>query len=122
MLVNELRIGNIIKTYTGSVVTVTALNGDEINNIHYTPDIIGAIMGNVCEGIPLTEEWLLKLGFKHKPNKTSNGFGVIIYEIRDEEFVHLYNDRFTYKGVEMKHVHQLQNLYFATTGKELTCL
>jgi hypothetical protein len=62
------------------------------------------------EPIPLTEEWLLRLGFNgwDKGNFTmvlSNGnfieFGYVIAK-------------------NIKHVHQLQNLYFALTNEELT--
>jgi len=69
--------------------------------------------------IPITEEWLLKFGFfKHnnayvleKPNENIMNFKFSIWS------------DFTYNSsefpVELKYVHQLQNLYFALTGTHL---
>ena len=73
--------------------------------------------------IPLTEEWLLKLGLKHEKfdwnNEPPNKDVSVGYNGND--FIN--NEMtFKYKTVLFKitHVHQLQNLYFALTGKELT--
>lgn len=65
-------------------------------------------------GIPLTEEWLLKFGFER--NESGN------YDKRLELFYggNLYRFRQGWTNVELKYVHQLQNLYFALTGEELT--
>ena len=69
--------------------------------------------------IPITEEWLLKLGFfkynnayvLEKPNENIMNFKFSIWS------------DFTYNSsefpVELKYVHQLQNLYFALTGTHL---
>lgn len=70
--------------------------------------------------IPLTEEWLLK-------------FGLIKVKNIDEDSIWMFNDiNFTYETERClvildryiisvcKYVHQLQNLYFALTGEELT--
>jgi hypothetical protein len=64
------------------------------------------------EPIPLTEEWLLKFGFK----KSSWGWiknGVNIQKGFTLAFSSNKN------SIEIKHLHQLQNLYFALTGQEL---
>jgi hypothetical protein len=64
-------------------------------------------------GIPLTEEWLLKLGFE----KTQGCFlknGIRLLAIRDLYF----RGSFPIK-TDIKFVHQLQNLYFALTNQEL---
>ena len=61
--------------------------------------------------IPLTEEWLLKFGFE-KAYETC-------YQYKD----FILNDKFIMMDIDitiqLKHVHQLQNLYFALTGEEL---
>jgi len=69
--------------------------------------------------IPITEEWLLKFGFfkynnayvLEKPNENIMNFKFSIWS------------DFTYNSsefpVELKYVHQLQNLYFALTGTHL---
>jgi hypothetical protein len=116
MKANELRIGNIVlrKEFLHSnlencrfdkiVVTHNDINACHIYNRHFEP-------------IPLTEEWLLKFGFVTNP-----------YEDRYEKgTIHIECDKTkgaTYLWIEnmphIKYVHQLQNLYFALTGEELT--
>lgn len=68
--------------------------------------------------VPLTEEWLLKFGFEE--SQVYEEF----YEYRKGghriqtegiNFIWMgYGD-----GVELKYIHQLQNLFFSLTGKEL---
>jgi hypothetical protein len=74
-------------------------------------------MNQDYQPIPITEEWLLKFGFKKYitgdiyPTFTKNMLNWndgIFYLIRYGFINHI------------KHVHQLQNLYFALTGIELT--
>jgi len=70
--------------------------------------------------IPITEEWLFKLGFF----KYNNAY---VLEKPTENIMNfkfsIWND-FTYNSsefpIELKYVHQLQNLYFALTQRELT--
>ena len=70
--------------------------------------------------ILLTEEWFLKFGF----DKGSDIIGDCFYiELKnnDDFIIHIENDKmFLFDDdLEIKHVHQLQNLYFALTQKEL---
>jgi hypothetical protein len=88
------------------------------------------------EPIPLTEEWLLKFGFKGEKgiyhiliceedkriNKKElrldvddDGWYVDIIEY-DEQ---LDSEMYSINISKIKHVHQLQNLYFTLTGQEL---
>jgi len=70
--------------------------------------------------IPLTEEWLLKFGFEvdYGCIILSNKRGVITIEEDLAEISSTINhDGFM---APCKYVHQLQNLYFALTGEELT--
>jgi len=84
--------------------------------------------------IPLTEDILLKIGFevsdtedsKAKPYREYNYNGIVINLFRIGEPVFLYcaDDTFkgntvTYSRPPLKYVHQLQNLIFVLTGKEL---
>ena len=68
----------------------------------------------MAKPIPLTEEWLLKFGFSKYGRLNTNDNFKLIY---DYDLSTFYLDDI---GLELKHVHQLQNLYFALTGKELT--
>ena len=81
-----------------------------------------------CEPILLTEEWLLKFGFikaKFSSEYWShysliNGWNVALSHHTEESSG--VNKDLVYWGdnyVELKYVHQLQNLYFALTGEEL---
>jgi hypothetical protein len=109
----EFRIGNWIeyihhKNHFSEVwgIEITDGLGTKINkipNINYKP-------------IPLTEEWLVKFGFTKWKNKNIwTNKGVMIYlHSKDGICYGKANSR-----TKLKHVHQLQNLYFALTGEEL---
>ena len=65
------------------------------------------------EPINLTEEWLAKLGYDLISENHYGVLGHLIWKIEGR----FYCDK---NGMQLKHVHQLQNLYFALTGSELT--
>ena len=72
------------------------------------------------EPILLTEEWLLKFGFVELQYEDQT-FG---FKLNDFWFINETQIRNKYNSmlldVEIKYVHQLQNLYFALTKNELT--
>ena len=109
MKANELRIGNIV--YANNVGTHPSNSYLESHTIADGKDIENAMW---YFPILLTEEWLLKFGFKRKHFECDlrqwwyNGFYV-------SDLNGLYA-----RNVLLKYVHQLQNLYFALTGEELT--
>lgn len=81
--------------------------------------------------IPLTEEWLLKFGFvkevEYKKKINFSRFHLFqinasnSYNDNENEFkVNFYQSKQCVELCRIKHVHQLQNLYFALTGEELT--
>jgi hypothetical protein len=134
MKANELRIGNLIKgiyhdyddgideeieNETVCKVATLDVSGSVDYPIYVYSDGEIEHFGDF-EPIPLTEEWLLNLGFIKK-----NGYGFIkkdlagniFYSVETKEhFMFQYHDL----RIKIKHVHQLQNLYFALTGEELT--
>lgn len=67
--------------------------------------------------IPLTEEWLIKFGFELNSNNNWShwNFGLNFY--KDGDFFE--SDQLPI-FIYLQYVHQLQNLYFAITGEELT--
>ncbi len=104
MKATELRIGNFIQYLMGDIIT---LELDGIDHIFKNID--------KYKPIPLTEEWLEKLGIR----KAFNDYDQI-------DFCGYYCDKlpqggFIFKATEtpIKYVHQLQNLYFALTEEEL---
>lgn len=116
MKANELRIGNLVRNnMNGEILKPCDVLCDGINTDNYEGLNYGFI-----EPIPLTEEWLLKFGFEKQHNEEDfdywfkNDFlNDIIWE-HSEGFCHNLN-----YGGDIKHVHQLQNLYFALTNEEL---
>jgi len=106
MKANELRIGN---WYDHNKIP-TQVTPNTIEEVWEAERIW-------CKAIPLTEEWLLKFGFiKSSDNNYYKGGKFTIYN-RFGNFG-LIGGSLSWK--EFKHVHQLQNLYFALTGEELT--
>ena len=109
MKASELRIGNSIMQDDDFVfVTWWRLELMVNNKLEYKP-------------IPLTEEWLFKFGF----DKDKNGLFKLFNE---SEVPILFNkdlNGWTCDGINFsvngtQYVHQLQNLYHALTGEELT--
>lgn len=72
--------------------------------------------------IPLTEEILLKCGFSEKNKWFFKGGIMLGYITTDENLQCEWNsgwDEPKWNLIDIKYLHQLQNLYFAMTGKEL---
>ena len=105
---NELRIGNWIQfRHTETPVRITL--GDfvrEYNDEHLED----------YEPIPLTEEWLIKFGFEYSDLNGDSG----LWKIPPFQIYGKYNQFIYDYRLDVNYVHQLQNLYFALTGEELT--
>lgn len=116
MKASELRIGNSIMQDDDFVfVTWWRLELMENNKIEYKP-------------IPLTVDWLLKLGFDKLENDIPTYFkcfGNLIEDDYEYSFNIYVDSEQNYfitifgRKIIIKHVHQLQNLYHALTGEEL---
>jgi len=109
---NELRIGNIILDEKGDVVCVT------IDTFYWLAECVRN--EEDYKPIPLTEEWLVKLGFeKHEFSNYEycKGLFNLAHSNKLNPTGMFYEAE---RGTYLKHVHQLQNLYFALTGEELT--
>jgi hypothetical protein len=113
MKATELRIGNWVKQPNGIIEVFTVSDSDDEGDINsYLEDEI--------EPIPLTEEWLVSFGFiDDKITFELKGFMLGWY--RNDEFYYLPTNQINVRNkIQIKYVHQLQNLYFALTGEELT--
>jgi hypothetical protein len=125
---SELRIGNLVEYPNWNNDGSKAYF--KIRDIYFDDGRIGLTNGSIIipatklaclKPIPLSEEWLLKFGFEKKywgNDKNQYPFmekGLVIIDLLDYTIE-------TASGlvIEMKYVHQLQNFYFALTGKELT--
>jgi len=125
MKANELRIGNYVdysvnRSYFQGMIRTINNSSCNITGIgQWSP--LHTIKFKIIEPIPLTEEWLLKFGFEIL-NDCKVGYeyrltsGHIITFLNDELYCYL--DAMALDDI--KHIHQLQNLYFALTGEELT--
>jgi hypothetical protein len=119
---NELRLGNLI-TFLGETVEVECISNLPKRKDMYWIKPKGSLIAKEIHfrPIPLTEEWLLNLGF----DKGSDIMGDCYYidELNVDFALHHYNRGldfvYNFYDLNVKYVHQLQNLYFALTGKEL---
>ena len=123
MKAEDLRIENLINLTKDNFKTVKVyqLDGFDIYKLSESECID-------IEPIPLTEEWLLKFGFDEHTIKGSYNIGEFRFHTqrpfaKDDKFtlvteIH-WCGRHTPIVGGIKHVHQLQNLYHALTGKEL---
>jgi hypothetical protein len=127
MKASELRIGNYIYVSAPKEHILEARNQSiEKANYHHFNDICRCNKEWVYEPIPLTEDWLLKFGFKNKYKEPSevfelnignNNIIIDLYELLQSTYLEHRN--FAINIGKLKYVHQLQNLYFALTGEEL---
>ena len=131
MKAQELRIGNYVNTSerSGNIYQicrqgiVRTINNGSCN---ITPNgcsspVVTVKLKNI-EPIPLTEEWLMKFGFRTHDHhdyfidiSPASDFRAWLSVFQGNGF--FYIDAF---DIKFKYVHQLQNLFFALTGEELT--
>ena len=124
----DLRIGNFVKARTTddefNIVKEISFSDNQRGYYLRLENINHGVWlehngDNLILGVPLTEEWLLKFGFEkgfyYEKGflKLSNGQKrtLVRYVISDSESVSI---------ASIIYVHQLQNLYHALTGEELT--
>ncbi|MBU3661201.1 MAG: hypothetical protein FGM14_15115 [Flavobacteriales bacterium] len=109
MKASELRIGNLVQDY-GLISTIT---GQDIYDLSQGMD------SEIIQPIPLTEDLLLKFGFYKNVDTLffeKGGYQLDLNSNNVEFYIPNYGDYYK----EIEYVHQLQNLYFALTGEELS--
>lgn len=108
----ELRIDNLVLDSTG--------NTHRVEGVYPNRDY------SKWSGIPLTEEWLVKLNVNEEKEQNVFRINYVNYHKGTNTFNYCISYFFDENGYvdncfnEVKYVHQLQNLYFALTGEELT--
>lgn len=116
MKAEELRIGNKILIHGKTVNVFRIVKGEISGQI-----IVNRKPLDIIDAIPLTEQWLIDFGFKK----------VIRQNIIQWENEYSLSHEFDNNGIfgfhiangtwiSCKYVHQLQNLYFALRGTELS--
>jgi hypothetical protein len=119
---NELRIGNFVLDDTSDNVMIVSRienkdytewnSGDKYNIYCLKFGTKGYYEGNF-KPIPLTKEWLKKFGFKKERGES--------YKLGKYQLYYLlYYEGYKVGELTIKYVHQLQNIYFASSGEELT--
>lgn len=131
MQANEIRIGNYIADSGGKVWQIdhweykdkVSAKPDEVEFLnHVLPLHPLTEYVNELKPVALTEKWLLGFGFKQNQWFSMRTYKKGNFEIigcKDENMI--FNVFVTRQDkVKLTSVHQLQNLYFALTGEELT--
>lgn len=147
---NELRIGNLvhhkyidsndqlmtsqIRIYSPKIVEeiikVEKINDYSINEEEYYGEVSSVYNLEQINGIPLTEEWLMNFGFEEYQYDEDGVCGFVkgVFGYINEGQFRISEGRVLFEDLavilplkaQIKYVHQLQNLYFALMGEELT--
>ncbi len=128
LLASHLRIGNYVsKTLPGGTPIEYPI---DVTDFYW--EVESALPDNeywdMFSGIPLTEDWLVKFGFEYDERNCL--YSILVNPIEEEYFkvsgengsFHprvCYDNYYPHPYKVITTVHQLQNLYFALTGKEL---
>lgn len=120
---NELRVGNWIADHeAGGYYQIEEIYKDSYGtySASYRNSSIRCTI-DALEPIPITEKWLVKLGFETQMSwtyrKHIEGNNYLVYYLGEKGWS--INNK-PYSDFKCKYVHTLQNLYFALTGQELT--
>jgi hypothetical protein len=129
MKASELRIGNLVNTDSDSL-SVHGINQDFNEEPYFIELKCTDGMFIECniediKPIPLTEEWLVKFGWgkgeydTEYQDNVSLKQEVLCYTVMSNMFI-IESHCDCIEIDHIKYVHQLQNIYFSLTGKELT--
>jgi len=129
--ISELRIGNIL-TKDGEIITVDSIylgKNEYLINIEsegnaYNGSEINGIELSECEQISLTEDILLDSGFCKVRSEREDGEKCTLWNTEHFELIEMDKNKnifeyYSTNGLIVKHVHQLQNLWFALMKTEL---
>ena len=119
MNAKDLRIGNLLQ-YTDFQKVKEHLRGTTFNVTADDILFLSTYSVDYVEPIQLTPEWLEKFGFE-KIGSRYEKESISLYKFKDVFDLQLIRDNELFDlGIGYVYVHQLQNLYFAITGEELT--
>ena len=126
MKIQELRLHNLIQ-YGEEIVPIIGLDLNDKNNESLIQIKNGTsripVDSEELKPILLTSEWLSKLGFEESYRSDSRirydlpNFGKYDFDLSKEKLL----EGFLYYGnyIQCQYLHQLQNLHFVLTGREL---
>src|SRR4051812_22960885 len=121
MKASELRIGNLVTwgNYSESLKSIMNIDKEACRvKTAYSEDSEGKFFTAFTkdlEPIPLTEEWLLKFGFKKVGSNYESGFLLLWGNLKTGTVDFVITEPHSQKRhiTALEFVHQLQNLYFA---------
>lgn len=132
--IRELRIGNHVQL-DGERVAIDEISiSGQVGCITQDNDWLGVDANDRLDPIPITEDLLKELGFEKDDDNILNvpvfskdidGFFIEVKEFNgyDEWRVHIDDcDRDSVGVLDLYYLHELENLVFMTTKKELLCL
>ncbi len=108
LTIKDLRVGNAFIQKGGNFVEFVTIQ-----------DLVAISEGRkIVEGVPLTEEWLIKFGFE---KKVISGFHITyrkggLFLLKRFDSTKIWCD-----NIEVKYIHQLQNIFKALKKTELLC-
>ena len=125
MKTNELRINNWVND-EGRFCQITMIQ-DGFINFKFDGLLIQSFSDDI-DPIPITKEWLIKFGFKSECDYIKEWYNI---DLKDKNTLSININQNTYcigsiqwsewtYPSSIYYVHQVQNLYFALTGEELT--
>lgn len=122
---SELRIGNLV-SISDTPCAVRAIYEDGQVQLEYKYNSSGEVktslvIARTLEGIPLTSQWLEKMGYKEDHHNYYIGsiMALSVHARYYSGILYLQVPNGMYLGDRIKFVHEYQNLYHALTGNEL---
>ena len=112
---HEIRLGNTYKIEMGD-----GTYKSDLINLEDLSNLLDDDLDDFYQAMEISSKWLLNLGFIYNDFEglyEKAGFDI---DILDGEYCHFYFCQYGDWYKEIKYVHQLENLYFALTGEELT--
>jgi hypothetical protein len=126
MEAKELRLGNyVLSSYNNDRTSIVTGICEAHIEVQFLERAENMVNGQICypsklNPIPLTEEWLSKIGFEYNYFEGYSYYLEIIKHKFGITYVIESNSFYCNLGIDIKYVHQVQNIYFSLTGKELT--
>lgn len=111
---NELMLGNYIKLPNGRIKKVESITGVAVGYWNNKNKNYSYQLNKLIRPIPITKEILEKCGFKPSYGDYINEKGDKVYH-----FAGYWHFDIDNCSIPFFYLHQLQNLYFLITGKQL---
>jgi len=115
MKANELRVGNWVSIRVGHPFRFELPDFADWYYDHNSHEY-----GDHIHPVPVTEEWLLRFGFEKRHHYWHKSRFFVEWLFDKPKLRIVINSAESAFANSVEYVHQLQNLYFALTGEELT--